>query len=89
MFNLFKNRKLYKEFVDYIKKYGYMSRNVRERINMLPAVVLRRVGKEIIYSDYDGYNLSAITNELAYFDNLDRSQKEFYVEQRSYKFPVK
>lgn len=82
---MFKNRKLYKDFVLGIKEFRYNLCDVRRILPKLPIKVIRRIGKEIIYSDYDGYNCSDIDCRMAYFDNLNRRQKQFYIEQRLYK----
>ena len=57
----------------------------REKLKELPIQVVRAIGKEIIYKDYDGYNFCRVDSKMAYFDNLDRWQKEFFIEQRLYK----
>lgn len=80
-----RNRKLFKEFVSGIREHKIGTKEAREKLKELPIEVVRNIGKEIIYSDYDGYNGSSKSCELAYFDNLDRWQKEFYIEQRLYK----
>ena len=85
MFEVFKNRKLFKDFVSGIREHRYTTREAREKLKELPISVVRSVGKEIIYSDYDGYNDISKSCELAYFYNLDRWQKEFFIEQRLYK----
>ena len=85
---MFKNRKLFKDFVSGVRECRYTTQEVREKLKELPIKVLRRIGQEIIYADYDGYNYSSKSCELAYFDNLDRCQKEFFIEQRLYKLYV-
>lgn len=82
---MFKNRRLFKDFVSGIREHRYTTREAREKLKELPISVVRNIGKEIIYSDYDGYNDSSKSCELAYFDNLDRWQKEFFIEQRLYR----
>ena len=85
---MFKNRKLFKDFVSGVREHRYTTQEVREKLKELPIKVLRRIGQEIIYADYDGYNYSSKSCELAYFDNLDRWQKEIFIEQRLYKLYV-
>lgn len=85
---MFKNRNLFKDFVSGVREHRYTTREAREKLEELPIKVLRRIGKEIIYADYDGYNYSRKSCELSYFDNLDRWQKEFFIEQRLYKLYV-
>ena len=82
---MFKNRILFKDFISGIKEHRYTIREVRIILETLPIKVLRNIGKEIIYADFDGYNSNDKYCELCYFDNLDRQQKEFFIEQRLYK----
>lgn len=79
---MFKNRKLFKDFVSAIKEGRYTKEEARNILETLPITVLRRIGKEIIYSDFDSYNGNATYNELMWFDDFDRSQKEFYIMER-------
>lgn len=93
---MLKNRKLFKDFVSGVREHRYTTHEVREKLKELPIKVLRRIGKKIIYTDYDDYNYSIYDDynylikscKLAYFDNLDRWQKEFFIEQRLYKLYV-
>ena len=82
---MFKNRRLFKDFVHNVREHRYTTQEARENLKELPAKVLRRIGQEIIYADYDGYNYLSISCTLDYFDNLDRSQKESFIEERLYK----
>lgn len=82
---MFKNRRLFKNFISGIKECQYTIQEVRQKLEELPIKVIRKIGKEIIYIDYDGYNYLDKSCELAYFDDLNRSQKEFFIEQRLYK----
>ena len=82
---MFKSRRMYKDFVSGIKGNRYASKEVTALLNAMPIRTLRKIGKTIIYADYDGYNDNDKCSELAYFDNLDRWQKEFFVEQRLHK----
>lgn len=85
MLGIFKNRRLFKEFVLDVKEHRCGIAQARERLKELPIDVVRAIGKEIIYKDYDGYNFGSVDSKMAYFDNLDRWQKEFFIEQRLYK----
>ena len=82
---MFKNKKLFKEFVSDVREHKIGIREAREKLKELPIQVVREIGKEIIYKDYDGYNFSSVDSKMAYFDNLDRWQKEYFIEQRLYK----
>lgn len=82
---MFKNRRLFKDFVCGIKEHKYTTEEVKNILETLPNKVIRRIGKEIICSDFNGYNDCSICGELAWFDNLDRWQKELYIEKRLYK----
>lgn len=68
-----------------IKNGEYTSFEIREILPTISINDIRSIGKAIIYADYDGYNSSSKYGEMLYFDNLDRWQKEIYVEQRLYK----
>lgn len=82
---MFKNKRLFKEFVSDVREHRVGIKEAREKLKELPVQVVRAIGKEIIYKDYDGYNFCSIDSKMAYFDNLDRWQKEFFIEQRLYK----
>ena len=82
---MFKNRRLFKDFVSGIREHRYTTREAREKLKELPIQVVREIGKKIIYKDYDGYNFSSVDSKMAYFDSLDRWHKEFFIEQRLYK----
>ena len=82
---MFKNRRLFKDFVSGIREHRYTTREAREKLKELPIQVVRAIGKENIYKDYDGYNFCSVDSKMAYFDNLDKWQKEFFIEQRLYK----
>lgn len=88
MFKLLKNKRLVKDFMFNIKEHKYTIKEAKEKLGELPIAIVRKIGKEIIYADYDGYNDSSKLCELAYFDNLDRWQKEFFIEQRLYKLYI-
>lgn len=82
---MFKNRRLFKDFVSGIKERRYTTKEARNILKTLPIEVVIRIGKEIIYADFDGYNGNDKYCQLEYFDNLDRWQKEFFIEERLYK----
>lgn len=82
--NLFKSKKQ-RNILTMIKAGEFTLSEIKEMLSIMTIHDLRLIGKSIIYSDYDGYNGSSKYNELIYFDNLDRWQKEFFVDQRLYK----
>lgn len=82
---MFKNKRLFKNFVSDVREHRCGIKEAREKLKELPIQVVRAIGKEIIFSDYDGYNYVSKNNEMCYFDNIDRWQKEFFIEQRLYK----
>lgn len=84
MLKMFKNQKLYKIFISDIKNYNYGLNEAREKLKELPIEGLRKIGKTIIFSNYDGCNYASKLSELSYFENLDRWQKENYINQRLY-----
>ena len=84
MLSYFKNRKLYKEFMKKVASREIGVVQLRELLPTFPNSVLHRIGKDVVYSKYDGYNYNRINQSMCYFDNLDRSGKEFYIEQRFY-----
>lgn len=85
---MFKNRKLFKDFVSGVREHRYTTQEAREQLKNLPTKILRKIGQKIIYTGYGGYNYLSKSCEMAYFDNLNRWQKEFYIEQRLYKLYV-
>ena len=82
---MFRNRKLFKKIICGIKNNNYTDKEVKELLETVPIKVLRKIAKEIIYADYDGYNGNRKDSEMRYFDSLSRWQKEFYIKQRLYK----
>lgn len=82
---MFRNRKLFKDFISNIENRRYAAKDAREKLKELPIQVVRAIGKKIIYKNYDGYNFCRVNSEMAYFDNLDRWQKEFFIMQRLHK----
>ena len=82
---MFKNRKLFKDFVLSIKEGKYTTRDVDNALETLPVQVIRNIGKKIIYSDFDGYNGVDKSCQMIYFDGLNRWQKEHFIKQRLYK----
>lgn len=85
---MFKNRKLFKDFISGVKEHRYTIQEIREKLKELPIKVLRKIGQEIIYADFDGYNYWSKSCEMFRFDNMDRSQKEDFIEQMLYKLYV-
>lgn len=85
MFVIFKNRKIIKDFILNVREHKYGSKEAIAKLKEFPIEVVQNIGKEIIYADYDGYNGNSKSCELVYFNNLERWQKEFFIEQRLYK----
>ena len=85
---MFKNRKLFKDFVSGVKEHRYTRREVADILETLPIKVLRKIAKKIIYLDYDGHDDSTKYSYLVYFDSLDRWQKEFFIKERLHKLCV-
>ena len=85
---MFKNRKLFKDFISGVREHRYAIQEIREKLKELPIKVLRKIGQEIIYADFDGYNYSRKICEMDHFDNMDRSEKEDFIEQMLYKLHV-
>lgn len=56
----------------------------RDFLKSLTNTDLHELGKAIVFSKFDGYNFTACDNDMYHFDNLDRWQKEFFIDQRSY-----
>lgn len=82
---MFQNQKLFKNFMILVKSNQSSIEEIMDLLHTLPNKVVRKIGKTMIYSDYDGYNELSKSSELAYFDNLDRFRKEHYIETRLYK----
>ena len=82
---MFREKRLFRKIICGIKNNDYTGKEIMELLHTIPIKVLRRIAKEIIYADYDGYNGNSKNNEMCYFDSLDRWQKEFFVQQRLYK----
>lgn len=55
---MFKNRRLFINFISGVKEHLYTIREARQLLKEFPIKVLRKIGKEVIYIDYDGYNYS-------------------------------
>lgn len=64
------------------KRYKFNS--FEDFLKSLSNSELRELGKTVVYSNCDGYNLSDCESKMIYFDNLDRWQKEFFIDQRRY-----
>lgn len=82
---MLRNRKLFKKIICGIKNYNYTDKEIKELLEEVPIKVLRKIAKEIIYADHDGYNGNSKDSEICYFDSLSRWQKEFYIQERLYK----
>lgn len=82
---MFRSTKVFKKFVADYRVGNLHPKEIGRILKTMPIKVLRRIGKEIIYSDYDGYNEVDKESEMAYFNNLDRWQKEFFIKERLYK----
>jgi len=68
-----------------IKSGEYSVPEIKDMIPNISIDELHDLGKAIVYSDYDGYNNVSVKSSMAYFDNLRRWQKEFFVKERIYK----
>ena len=79
------NKRIFKEFIDGVENRTIGIKQCRELLPTLPIDVVVKLGEKIIWSDYDGYNKSRKESEVYYFYDLDRWQKEFFIEQRFYK----
>lgn len=77
----FKHRKSKKERI-LEKRFEFQS--FGEFLKSLSNSELCELGKAVVFSNCDGYNLSSCESKMCYFDNLDRWQKEFFIEQRNY-----
>lgn len=51
----------------------------RDFIQSLSHSELHKLGKEIIWNNFDGYNYNSCHNKEMWFNNCDRWQKEFFV----------
>lgn len=82
---MFRNRKVFKRIICGIRNHDYTDKEIGILFQTVPAKVLRKLAKEIIYLDYDGYNGMQKDSTMYYFDSLDRWQKEFFIKERLYK----
>lgn len=57
-------------------------KSFREFLTSLSNTDLHELGRNVVFSKFDGYNLASCDSEMCYFDNLDRWQKEFFIDQR-------
>lgn len=64
------------------KRYNYDTN--RDFIHSLSHSELHRLGKEIIWKNFDGYNYNSCHNKEMWFNNCDRWQKEFFVYDHFY-----
>ena len=80
----FRNRKLFRDFISCVRENRYDITKIKKTLKELPDEVIRKIGKEIIYSDYNGFNDISLNCSLSYFDNLSRWQKEFFIVERLY-----
>ena len=64
------------------KRDGFVS--YRDFLKSLSDKELHLLGKKIVWSNYDGYNYGSCNESQCYFNNLDRWQKEIYVNERRY-----
>ena len=64
------------------KRFEYES--FGEFLKSLSNSELHELGKAVVFSNWDGYNLPSCESKMCYFNNLDRWQKEFFIKQRSY-----
>lgn len=67
------------------KRVNYVT--FRDFLKSLSHKELHILAEEIIWKNYDGYNYSSCHIEQNYYDLMNRSQKEFYIEERSYLLP--
>lgn len=74
-----------KSLLSKIQSREFTFPEIRDMLHTISIHDLRSIGKAIVYADYDGYNSNDKYGEMIYFDNLDRWQKEIYVDQRLYK----
>lgn len=58
----------------------------KEYLRSLSDKELNLLAREIIWDDYNGDDCSKYYSQQNYFDKLSRWQKEFFVEERKYKF---
>ena len=64
------------------KRINYVT--FRDFLKSLSHKELHILAEEIIWKEYDGYNGSSCYMEQNYYDLMNRWQKEFYIEDRSY-----
>lgn len=81
----FRNRRLYKEFMQMVEERRVGLVQLRELLPTFPNEVVYKIGKAVIFADYDGYNYNSVYQSLCYFENLNRELKEFYIQERFYK----
>ena len=69
---MFRERKLFRKIICGIKNNKYTNKEITELLGIMPIKVLRKIAKEIIYADYDGYNGNCKDIEMCYLDSLSR-----------------
>lgn len=82
---MFRERKFIRKILRRIRNNEYTNQEIVELLLVIPIEVLRKIAKEIIYADYDGYNGFDKYSKMCYFDSLSRWQKELYIQERLYK----
>lgn len=64
------------------KRDGFVS--YRDFLKSLSDKELHLLGKKIVWSNYDGHNYGSCNESQCQFNNLNRWQKEIYVNERRY-----
>ena len=77
---MFKRKTKLEKVLD--KRTNYMT--FRDFLKALSHKELHILAEEIIWKEYDGYNGLSCRMEQNYYDSMNRWQKEFYIEERSY-----
>ena len=70
--SMFRERKLFRKIIpsnSVISLFVYLLFLIPQ---VMPIKVLRKIAKEIIYADYDGYNGNCKDIEMCYLDSLSR-----------------
>lgn len=55
---------MFKKIICGIRNNNYTDKGVKELLETVPIKVLRKIAKEIIYADYDGYNGNRKDSEM-------------------------
>lgn len=77
---MFKRKTKLEKVLD--KRTNYVT--FRDFLKSLSRKELHILAEEIIWKEYDGYNGSSCRMEQNHYDLMNRWQKEFYIEERSY-----